>query len=83
MKIYNLGNDYAYQRKQKHVEKESDNKIGTKLADSTVISKINVGNKVQKGGEGEVMATPVETLSPKQKPKKKKETGTENEQPEG
>lgn len=78
MKVHNLGNDYAYQRKQKQMENQSDEKP-TK---SEVIPEINAGDQVQSGGEGEIMAATAKTSAPKQKPKKKKEAGAENEQPE-
>lgn len=74
MKIHNLGNDYAYQRKQKQIENQS--------AISEVTPETNAGDQVQNRGEGEAMATAVETSDPKPKSKKKKETGTENEHPE-
>lgn len=82
MKVHNLGNDYAYQRKQKQMENQSAEKSNEKPAISEVIPEANAGDQVQNRGEGEAMATAVETSDPKPKSKKKKETGTENEHPE-
>lgn len=81
MKVHNLGNDYAYQRKQKQMENQSVEKSNEKPAESEIIPEANAGDQVQSRGEGEAMAA-ADTSAPKQKPKKKKETGTENEQPE-
>lgn len=77
MKVHNLGNDYAYQRKQKQVENQS----AERPIKSEVTPKSNAGDQVQSRREREAMAA-ADTSTPKQKPKKKKETGTENEQPE-
>lgn len=78
MKVYNLGNDYAYQKKQKQVKNQS----AEKPIKPEVTTEANAGDQVQNGGEGKVVASITETSTPKQKPKKKKETGAENEQPE-
>ena len=83
MKVYNLGNDYAYQRKQKQMENQSAEKSNEKPAISQEIPENNAGDQVQSRGEGETMATTAtNTSAPKQKSKKKKEAGAENEQPE-
>lgn len=83
MKVHNLGNDYAYQRKQKQMENQSAEKSNEKPAISEVIPEVNAGDQVQNRGEGEAMAaTATEAPAPTQKSKKKKEAGTENEQPE-
>lgn len=74
MKIHNLGNDYAYQRKQKQIENQS--------AISEVTPETNAGDQVQNRGEGEVVAATTETSDPKSKSKKKKEAGAENKLPE-
>lgn len=81
MKVHNLGNDYAYQRKQKQMVNQSAEKSDEKPTISEVIPETNAGDQVQSRGEREAMAE-ADTSAPKQKPKKKKETGTENEQPE-
>lgn len=81
MKVHNLGNDYAYQRKQKQMENQSAEKSDEKPTISEVIPETNAADQVQSRGEREAMAE-ADTSAPKQKPKKKKETGTENEQPE-
>ena len=81
MKVHNLGNDYAYQRKQKQMENQSAEKSNEKPAISEVITEANAGDQVQSRGEREAMAA-ADTSTPKQKSKKKKEAGAENEQPE-
>jgi len=78
MKVHNLGNDYAHQRKQKHQESVSPEQPTT----TEVILETNVGDQVQNRGEGEVVAATTETSDPKSKSKKKKETGAENKLPE-
>lgn len=78
MKVHNLGNDYAHQRKQKHQESVSPEQPTT----TEVILETNAGDQVQDWGEGEVVAATTETSAPKQKGRKKKETGAENEQPQ-
>ena len=78
MKVHNLGNDYAYQRKQKQMENQSAEKSNEKPA---ISDEANAGDQVQNRGERETMAA-ADTSAPKQKSKKKKEAGTENEQQE-
>ena len=80
MKVHNLGNDYAYQRKQKQMENQSAEMSNEKPAIYEVIPEVNAGDQVQTRREREAMAE-ADTSAPKQKPKKKKEAGTENEQP--
>ena len=81
MKVHNLGNDYAHQRKQKQMENQSAEKSNEKPAESEIIPEANAGDQVQNRGERETMAA-ADTSAPKQKSKKKKEAGTENEQQE-
>lgn len=81
MKVHNLGNDYAYQRKQKQMENQSAEKSNEKPAITEEIPEANAGDQVQSRGEREAMAA-ADTSAPKQKSKKKKEAGAENEQPE-
>lgn len=78
MKVHNLGNDYAHQRKQKHQESVSPEQPTT----TEVILETNAGDQVQDWGEGEVVAATTETSDPKSKSKKKKETRAENKLPE-
>ena len=78
MKVHNLGNDYAHQRKQKHQESVSPEQPTT----TEVIPETNVGDQVQNRGEGEVVTATTETSDPKSKSKKKKEAGAENKLPE-
>lgn len=81
MKIHHLGNDYAYQKNQK----QKNGSVATSLnlpTRSNVIDKDNAGDQVQNRGERKAMETANETPMPKQKNKRKKETGTESEQPE-
>lgn len=82
MKVHNLGNDYAYQRKQKQMENQSADKSHEQPIKSEITPETNAGDQIQSRGEGETVATTTETSTPKQKSKKKKETGAENEQPE-
>ena len=51
-------------------------------APTEVNTQTDSGDQVPSRGEGEVMATADETSAPKQKGRKKKETGAENEQPQ-
>ena len=81
MKVYKLGNDYAYQRKQKQMENQSVENSNEKPAITKVIPETNAGNQVQIRGEREAMAA-ADASTSKQKSKKKKEAGTENEQSE-
>lgn len=81
MKVHNLGNDYAYQRKQK--QKTQPEVQSPELPATTeVTTKTDAGDQVQSRGEGEIVAAADETSAPKQKGRKKKETGAENEQPQ-
>lgn len=61
MKIFNFGNDYAYQQKQKQQAKE--NPEVTKNID-------NVANQIPTGGEGETDTAPETTKTPKSRKKK-------------
>ena len=79
MKVHNLGNDYAYQRKQKQIQNQQAEKLEKKLTLSKVIPENNAGDQVPSRGEGETVAETDKTSVPKQKSKKKKETGTESE----
>lgn len=81
MKVHNLGNDYAYQRKQKQ-ENQPEVKSPEMPAPTEITTETDAGDQVQSRGEGEVVATADETSAPKQKGRKKKEAGSENEQPQ-
>lgn len=65
MKIFNFGNDYVYQQKQKQqpIKPIAENEI----KDAT--------NQIQTGGEGEINPTPETTKA--SKPRKKKENREE------
>lgn len=80
MKVHNLGNDYAYQRKQKQMENQSVDNSKEKPAITEVTLETNAGDQIQSRGEREAMAA-ADTSTPKQK-SKKKEARSENEQPE-
>ena len=81
MKVHNLGSDYAFQRKQKQ-ENQPEVKSTELPAPTEVTTETDAGDQAPSRGEGEVMATADETSAPKQKGRKKKETGAENEQPQ-
>lgn len=83
MKVHNLGNDYAFQRKQKQQENLPESKPLEQPEIPEVKPETYAGDQIQDGGEGETVAASETTETPtKQKSRKKKEAGAENEQPQ-
>lgn len=83
MKVHNLGNDYAFQRKQKQQEYLMESKPFEQPEIPEVKPETYAGDQIQDGGEGEAVAASEATKTPTiQKSRKKKEAGAENEQPQ-
>lgn len=78
MKIFNYGNDYAYQLKQK---KEAASLSEKKTVDVVEVKNSNLisdaGNEIQTRGEGIVDVPTDDTEPQKKRRKKKKEEGAE------
>lgn len=87
MKIHRLGNDYAFQRKQKSTEKkQADEKPNVhQSVEPLAEQKVNVENQISGLGEGNLgnEAQGEESKQEKEVRKKKKETGSKAQQEDG
>lgn len=83
MKNYKLGNDYAFQNKQKSAEKnQTANQLSVHQSVEPAIEQENVENQISRLGErglGDETQSE-ESKQEKETRKKKKETGTQTQQ---
>lgn len=78
MKIYNYGNDYAFQRKQESKETiQTSENIKPIVIEPTEEVKDNVENKVQTGGKGDMADASQNDVPAQVKEKSKKKKGND------
>lgn len=82
MKVFNYKSDYAHQTSLKKQETQVKEEPGITTASPIIVHKANVGNQVQRGGEGEAITKASEKAPTQKKTKTKKETRPESYQPE-